>query len=51
MTGSGAVVIAGASGFIGTALVDALREQGRPVIRLVRRAPASADEGALAKAS
>ncbi|WP_236788932.1 TIGR01777 family oxidoreductase [Amycolatopsis sp. GM8] len=38
------VVVAGASGVIGTALVPVLREAGHHVIRLVRRAPAAADE-------
>jgi len=38
------IVVAGASGLIGTALVDALRAADHEVLRLVRRAPAKADE-------
>lgn len=38
------VVVAGSSGLIGTALVDALRADGHTVVRLVRRAPRGADE-------
>lgn len=38
------VVVSGASGLIGSALVPALRSDGHDVVRLVRRAPASADE-------
>lgn len=38
------VVIAGSSGLIGTALVAELRGAGHEVTRLVRRAPAAADE-------
>ena len=38
------IVIAGASGFIGTELVAQLLAAGHTVIRLVRRAPQSADE-------
>ena len=38
------VVVSGASGLIGRALTDALREDGDQVIRLVRRTPAAADE-------
>ena len=38
------VVIAGSSGLIGTALVAEFRRAGHDVIRLVRRAPAGADE-------
>jgi uncharacterized protein (TIGR01777 family) len=38
------VVVAGSSGLIGTALVDALRGDGHTVVRLVRRAPRAADE-------
>lgn len=38
------VVVAGSSGLIGTALVDALRADGHEVVRLVRRAPSGADE-------
>lgn len=38
------IVIAGASGLIGTALTERLRERGDTVIKLVRRPPASHDE-------
>ncbi len=38
------VAVTGASGLIGSALVPALRSQGHEVVRLVRRAPAAADE-------
>jgi uncharacterized protein (TIGR01777 family) len=38
------VVIAGASGLIGSALTDHLRERGHRVTRLVRRPPSGADE-------
>jgi len=38
------VVVAGASGVIGTPLVPALRDAGHEVLRLVRRAPAATDE-------
>ena len=38
------IVVAGASGLIGTALVSALRAAGHEVRRLVRRAPVEADE-------
>ena len=38
------IVIAGASGFIGTELVAQLLAAGHTVIRLVRRATQSADE-------
>jgi hypothetical protein len=38
------VVVSGASGLIGTALVPALQADGHEVIRLVRREPSSADE-------
>ncbi|GAA1845403.1 TIGR01777 family oxidoreductase [Agromyces salentinus] len=38
------VLIAGASGFIGTALVDRLTRDGHDVLRLVRRRAQSADE-------
>lgn len=38
------VVVAGSSGFIGTALVAALRKSSHDVVRLVRREPAAADE-------
>ena len=37
-------VVAGASGFLGSAWVPSLRAQGHDVVTLVRRAPASADE-------
>jgi uncharacterized protein (TIGR01777 family) len=37
------VVVGGASGFLGTALVQHLRQRGHEVIRLVRRPEASAD--------
>src|ERR1700733_8484669 len=38
------VAVTGSSGLIGTALVASLRSDGHQVIRLVRRAPRSADE-------
>jgi uncharacterized protein (TIGR01777 family) len=38
------VVVTGASGFIGMALVGSLRADGHDVVRLVRRAPSGADE-------
>jgi uncharacterized protein (TIGR01777 family) len=38
------VVVSGASGLIGTALVPALRGEGHEVLRLVRREPSGADE-------
>jgi uncharacterized protein len=38
------IVITGASGLIGSALVPALRDDGHEVVRLVRRPPAGADE-------
>jgi uncharacterized protein (TIGR01777 family) len=38
------VVIAGASGLIGSALVPRLRENGHDVVRLVRRSPQAPDE-------
>ncbi len=38
------ITITGASGLIGSALVPALRSDGHEVLRLVRRAPAAADE-------
>jgi len=38
------VAVTGASGLIGTALVDALRGQGHEVLTLVRRAPTAASE-------
>lgn len=37
-------VVAGSTGFIGTALVASLRADGHRVVRLVRRPPAAADE-------
>lgn len=39
-----AIIVTGASGLLGSALVGALREQGGRVIRLVRRAPQGEDE-------
>src|ERR1700720_708955 len=39
------VAVTGSSGLIGTALVASLRSDGHQVIRLVRRAPRSDDEG------
>ena len=38
------VAVAGSSGLIGTALVNAMRATDRRVLRIVRRAPSSADE-------
>ena len=38
------IVISGASGLIGSALVPALREDGHEVLRLVRRDPSGTDE-------
>jgi hypothetical protein len=38
------VVVAGASGFLGRHLVEALRERGHTVTKLVRRAPTEDDE-------
>ncbi|MBA0125580.1 TIGR01777 family protein [Haloechinothrix sp. YIM 98757] len=38
------ILIAGSSGFIGSALVDELRRAGHEVLRLVRREPAAEDE-------
>lgn len=38
------VIVSGASGLIGTALVSALRDEGCSVVRLVRRAPQAPDE-------
>ncbi|GGO75203.1 TIGR01777 family oxidoreductase [Nocardioides deserti] len=38
------IVIAGASGFLGSHLVDALRQRGHDVTRLVRRVPTAPDE-------
>lgn len=40
----GRVIVAGSSGLIGSALVDALRADGVPVTRLVRRAPNAPDD-------
>ncbi|MEV7431435.1 TIGR01777 family oxidoreductase [Nocardioides sp. NPDC092400] len=40
------IVIAGSSGFLGSHLVDALRDRDHQVTRLVRRAPAAPDEAA-----
>lgn len=38
------IVVAGASGFIGSALVEHLRGAGHDLVRLVRRSPEAADE-------
>ncbi|MEO5874357.1 MAG: TIGR01777 family oxidoreductase [Streptosporangiaceae bacterium] len=38
------VIVSGASGLIGTALVSALRDEGCAVVRLVRRAPSAPEE-------
>ncbi len=38
------IIIAGASGLIGRAVAQVLRDDGHEVVRLVRRAPASPDE-------
>ncbi len=38
------VVVSGASGLIGSALVPRLREAGHEVVRLVRREPSAAEE-------
>ena len=38
------ILISGASGFIGGALVPHLRARGHHVVRLVRRAPRADDE-------
>jgi len=38
------IVVGGASGLIGSALVPALRDDGHDVVRLVRRPPAGSDE-------
>jgi uncharacterized protein (TIGR01777 family) len=43
-TGRAAVAIAGSSGLIGSALTSALRAADHRVLRIVRRAPSSADE-------
>ncbi|WP_405139199.1 TIGR01777 family oxidoreductase [Sphaerisporangium sp. NBC_01403] len=39
-----AVVVTGSSGLLGSALVRALRDEGRSVVRLVRRTPEEPDE-------
>ncbi|MFG1701676.1 TIGR01777 family oxidoreductase [Nonomuraea sp. M3C6] len=39
-----AIIVTGASGLLGSALVEALRADGQEVIRLVRRKPRAADE-------
>ncbi|TDD31614.1 TIGR01777 family protein [Nonomuraea terrae] len=39
-----AIIVTGASGLLGSALVEALRERGREVVKLVRREPRAADE-------
>ena len=44
MAGQPTVAIAGSSGLIGTALVDALRATGHRVLRIVRRDPGNTDE-------
>ncbi|MGD9620971.1 MAG: TIGR01777 family oxidoreductase [Mycolicibacterium sp.] len=44
MTSDSVVAVAGSSGLIGTALVSALRATDHRVLRIVRRAPSSADE-------
>jgi uncharacterized protein (TIGR01777 family) len=38
------IIIAGSSGFIGTALIERLRSDGHEVVRLVRRTPQRSDE-------
>lgn len=38
------IIVAGASGFLGTPLVERLRADGHHIIRLVRRKPAAPDE-------
>jgi uncharacterized protein (TIGR01777 family) len=38
------IAVTGASGFLGSALVDTLRSDGHEVLRLVRRTPSSKDE-------
>ncbi|KQZ07372.1 nucleoside-diphosphate sugar epimerase [Agromyces sp. Root1464] len=45
------VLVAGASGFIGTALVTALTDDGHEVVRLVRRRAHGADEAAWSPAA
>ena len=44
MSNGGKIAVTGASGLVGTALVQRLRERGYEVLRLVRRAPSSPDE-------
>ncbi|HEY9265837.1 MAG TPA: TIGR01777 family oxidoreductase [Mycobacterium sp.] len=44
MPSESVIAVAGSSGLIGTALVYALRATDRRVLRIVRRAPSSADE-------
>ncbi|NBF00612.1 NAD-dependent epimerase/dehydratase family protein, partial [Nonomuraea sp. K271] len=39
-----AIIVTGASGLLGSALVEALRAEGREVVRLVRREPREAGE-------
>ncbi|WP_433441612.1 TIGR01777 family oxidoreductase [Nonomuraea sp. CA-141351] len=39
-----AIIVTGSSGLLGSALVRALRDDGREVVRLVRREPRAADE-------
>lgn len=39
-----AIIVTGASGLLGTALTEALRDEGREVVRLVRREPAGPGE-------
>ncbi|MFI7634870.1 TIGR01777 family oxidoreductase [Nonomuraea sp. NPDC049400] len=39
-----AIIVTGSSGLLGSALVRALRDEGREVVRLVRREPRAADE-------
>ena len=38
------IIIAGSSGYLGTALIDRVRSDGHEVVRLVRRTPQSPDE-------
>ena len=38
------IAVTGASGLIGTTLVEALRSDGHDVLKLVRRTPRTADE-------
>jgi uncharacterized protein len=38
------IIIAGSSGYLGTALIDRVRSDGHEVVRLVRRTPQSSDE-------